>query len=87
VKISKRVREQAAVLCAQMASWWAARTRYETWEESPVKQVDGTHAGRVACAAQRFASGTRYDGIYCDFGSYVAEWAEAEAMLRTGWEP
>lgn len=75
MKISKRTREQAALICAIAAS--------TDWS-----QCDGwdgiiEHSGdreAVACAV----------AAWLDAGSDVAlseRWAEAESLLRTGWSP
>jgi hypothetical protein len=89
MKISKRLREQAADLCAQMASWWAVRNVGESWGASPVLQEErASKARRLAESMQSMTTFTvSPDSVSGDYARYVVEWAEAEAMLRTGWTP
>lgn len=77
-RISPRLREQASVVCAQMATWWGSqcyslhpRTGYDDPDYPWKLAHDAFSTGPVA--ARDIA--------------YVERWAEAEAMLRTGWTP
>ncbi len=78
-EISDEVREDAAILCAAMADWWAG------WPPgnipSPRAGWSGTHAERVADAASDAAirAGNR--------GGLAVAYREAEALLRDGWCP
>jgi hypothetical protein len=86
VKYSKRVREEAALICAIAASGgvlsppWRARVVFYSEIEYALSTT-GQHAKRLATAAWRYAMSRR-----------PAPWgrehdAEAEALIRTGWSP
>lgn len=76
-RISKRVREEAAVLCSIAAC--------NEWEWTAICAPDSnTESGALAWQAERTA--------YAAWRSNPdwtpdTHWAEAEAMLRTGWSP
>lgn len=78
-EISDEVREDAAILCAAMADWWAG------WPPgnipSPRAAGFGEHAERVADDASDAAidAGCR--------GGLTIAYREAEALLRDGWCP
>lgn len=79
VRISKRVREEAAVLCAIAAS--------NSWVRIPEASPDPEETGLAeylawtAMAAAYAVWQTRSDW------TPETHWAEAEAMLRDGWRP
>lgn len=87
--ISKRVRDEAAMLCALMASSNADAVNGEYLtpihqvdfrEPCNVLGVDPTLGASANLAREAYwAVSTRSPGR--------AEWAEAEALLRTGWSP
>ncbi len=83
MRISKKTREQAATACQLAAS--------NSW----IVNVDGSGgfddfapsaaSNRLACRAR---AEIPYRGDAADYEErYTAPWAEAEALLRTGWEP
>ena len=75
MKIPPRVREQAAIYCSARASWWAAKP--DTW---PYFAKFGRNVKRIADDA--------FNKAHSTWGfNFVECWAEAEALLRTGWEP
>jgi hypothetical protein len=84
VKISKKVREQAAMICAIAASTetdYGTRPTYE-WDVAPWLGVDRCHPS-VTLALKAWRKAFRRDG-----GPWTAVIdAEAEAILRTGWAP
>lgn len=80
MRITKRDRERAAVMCNQMAGIRAAKEPYQGRGEVPVWPHPGP-VERVAWAA--------FDAS-CDatpFTSLPERWADAEARLRCGWTP
>lgn len=87
-RISKRVREEAAAICAQMACLRAAPNSYQYPPGQayivPASLDEGHKPSALAWDA--------YDAAPVDRSVPVGErlainWAEAESMLRTGWEP
>lgn len=79
VKISKRVREEAALICAIAASndW--------VWEGGdPCEQGASRAAVDLAIKVSDVSRVARRAVADYDVS---APWAEAEAMLRTGWSP
>ena len=87
MKITRKVREEAALLCAIAASTsWELMPLHEDasldhsseWFQSGSPDVH-TEAGALAIAA----------AATVEVGYFTADerWAEAEAMLRTGWSP
>ena len=88
-RISKRVREEAAMLCAVVASnRWMSLSDGEYWLELAPSKVAGVldafslaHAARVEVDR---SAGLAYDNI---FYSYQLRCAEAESLLRCGWSP
>lgn len=75
-RISKRVREEAALICAIAAS-----NEWDTMDPIPPRQ---TEAGRLAWAAEKVTwSVWRQSTLWCK----EAHWAEAEALIRCGWSP
>lgn len=79
MKISEKTREEAAVFCSAMACWWAGR-----WPHTginPDKICDDTFGpARSLAAAAVGHSCLSENGL-------VEGWAEAEALIRTGWSP
>jgi hypothetical protein len=79
MKITKRVREQAALLCQVAASngisTWEADQALDGCRES---FTVGTAAGQLARKAIRATTTVTIGN---------AMYAEAESMLRTGWRP
>jgi hypothetical protein len=81
-RISKKVREEAALLCALAASnhWHGARPHHP---QGPIPPKD-SEAGRLAYAAEKLTwSIWRKSPLWTS----EAHWAEAEALLRCGWTP
>jgi hypothetical protein len=83
MKISKRTREQAAMLCAIAASAPPVSMTDVCYSLDPAKE-----AAELAYAAWQHAY--RHMSIvdprwYIDGGWYL--YAEAESLLRTGWSP
>lgn len=84
-RISARLREEAAVACAQTATWW---TGERAWDASVDKCPEPT--GRLAYAAMREASPRPVSLARTTEAwnrAWAERWAEAEALLRTGWSP
>lgn len=81
-KISPRVREQAAIYCNIMANWWIGE---------PVRLKDDRPSDDVLIVAfgvYRFVQSKAVHGDESSINlSEACNWAEAEALLRTGWEP
>lgn len=79
-RYSKRNREDAAVFCAARSAWWAlhghAPDTAEMGREFFRPLTDG--AEDLASAAYFYVP---YDHAHGE------EWAEAEALIRTGWSP
>ncbi len=79
-KISPRVREQAAIYCSVMANWMA-----EDYNGGPIEHpCDEFDQEIVHIGSQAFAYFISNMSMVCD---PTTAWAEAEALLRTGWEP
>lgn len=80
MKISKRTREQAALICAMWASSGDA-----------VGLSDAQQSLGLSALARRVAdlawSAARQVPLACPNDSWRPRCAEAEAMLRTGWSP
>ena len=94
--ISKRVRDEAAMLCALMASSNADAVNGEylidfAWPLPPIHQVDFREPCNVLGVDPILgASANLAREAYWATPRQSprrAEWAEAEAMLRTGWSP
>ena len=88
-RVSKRVREEAAHYCALMASsdrWF----RVAIWSEPAVDFEDASgiecfkENGSAALARQAYWHACEFSWL--DWQGREA-WAEAEALLRTGWVP
>lgn len=81
-KISPRVREQAAIYCNIMANWWIGE---------PVRLKDDRPSNDVLIVAFGVYRFVRSKAVHYDEPSInlaaACDWAEAEALLRTGWEP
>ena len=77
MKISKKMRADAAMLCSGAASNPYALFVFESFDVSQDAVV-------LACDA--FRSALDYGGDY-DNDDLSLEWAEAEALLRCGWSP
>lgn len=82
MKISKRVREEAAMICAIAASneWTGDWNNRLGDPPKPGK----TAAGNLAWAAQRITYRVWRESPHWNPS---APWAEAESLLRTGWSP
>lgn len=82
--ISKRVRDEAAMICALMASSNADAVNGEYMidfrEPCNVLGVDPILGASANLAREAYWATPRQS-------PRRAEWAEAEAMLRTGWSP
>lgn len=75
-KISPRVREQAAIYCSAIASWLNSTGSSDDPgldAQWPVDIVALDDSARL--------------GLDERHGYGAEAWAEAEALLRTGWEP
>jgi hypothetical protein len=89
-RISKKVREEAAMLCAGFASTQAA---YVDWDASEADETVTTSnaAVRLANAAYWYVASELhlYDRECGDAptSTHLEAYAEAEALLRTGWSP
>jgi hypothetical protein len=91
MKITKQLREDAAVLCAIAAStdWCdnkgslavATAEIYSPYGPVPDKTLE---AGMLAWKAERVAYAAWRESQHW---TPETHWAEAEAMLRTGWTP
>lgn len=82
-RISKKVREEAALICSVMASQGGGR-----WTNYAGVQTDldlDDNAWRVACLAS-IEIEARYRAIG-DLSGFDIKGAEAESLLRTGWSP
>ena len=78
-KIPPRVREQAAVFCSAMACYMANGACYhDDYDPS----CDGVWSSDIV----KLGHDIRYSLDECHGYGAIA-WAEAEAILRTGWEP
>lgn len=100
--ISKRTREQAAMLCALMASsnrqtegeflvdfeqpFCTAVHQQNFGEACAVCRVD-CHANGAAADLARLAYWNVSLPLECSDDMCRKEWAEAESLLRTGWSP
>jgi len=76
-KISPRLREEAAVYCSAMACWYMDPVICE--DPEPSAEVD-------AIVSQLMAIVESHPSDWTD-ETCATMYAEAEAMLRTGWEP
>ena len=85
MKISKRVREEAARLCSILACNAAARTR-ETWCWSTVNAREATGVSRRVASVAHYAWAEAVLTAWPAADAFV-RYAEAEALLRTGWTP
>ena len=81
MKISKRVREEAAQICSAKASDWA---RFDASQISMHEYSDDEKAISLARAVFFDTTPARWD--FCR-ERFVIEWGEAECLLRTGWSP
>lgn len=88
-KISPRVREQAAVFCGVMASWYSDALKRKLAKRkiyaitSPFWFFE---LNQIIADVQRHVAGSHFDAS-CWIEVQIHQWAEAEALLRTGWEP
>jgi len=78
-KRTKRVREQAAIYCSVMACWFG---QYYT----PIPQ-DQFPDDVLELGESAFYFVTSGISMARSLHVGAAEWAEAEALLRTGWRP
>jgi hypothetical protein len=78
-KIGSRLREEAAVYCSAMACYMANDTIYDG-------DYDPSYDGTWSSFAVEIGRIARYSLDECH-GYGALAWAEAEALLRTGWEP
>ena len=86
-RISKRVREEAAMLCAIAASWPMAISIRDVTEH-----LHGVASNRAAWLAVRAWSEANRSFVRagrnaCDSASMRDDYAEAESLLRCGWSP
>ena len=78
-KIPPRVREQAAIYCSAMACYMAnGAGNHDDYDPS----CDGVWSSDIV----KLGHDARYSLDECHGYGAIA-WAEAEALLRTGWEP
>lgn len=85
MKISKKLREQAAMICAMKASVESIKGSDQAREFA-----DAVGFGEKSVDVAYAAWSWQVDHDYQDHqdNSWCREaWAEAEAMLRTGWTP
>lgn len=87
MRISKKVREEAAMICAMTASEWAGETgtRPTTW---------WTAGHLIVSHKSRVLSDRAWGRAYGSHGEeprwsvrVACVYAEAEALIRTGWSP
>lgn len=84
MKYTKRDREQAALICAVQSGRWGLRA---AGVADDLKAIVCDSIG-ASDGALRLAIDARLsDGVWRRFDNYAESWAEAEAMLRTGWTP
>lgn len=86
-RISKRVREEAALICAIAANRGEPISVSST--ASMLYGVDSVQAARrssAKLAVEAWAFAAQMGGRY-DADQLRDDYAEAEALLRTGWEP
>jgi len=83
MKISKKLREQAAHFCAALAS-----TRCWMWADLIETIGVSTEACHLAGVARwRSMHAMEHGPGRRTSDDYAMAWAEAEAMLRCGWSP
>lgn len=83
-KISPKLREQAAIYCSARASFWAARgTPHFDFTLAASQRVRdlALEAARPGFNRANEVPTERNSETYCLL------WAEAHALLMTGWEP
>jgi hypothetical protein len=87
-KITPRVREQAAIYCSAVANFWAGWVSgsIEGHPFYPVRYVRDSNASDLARKAFNRTAGSHKDAEAWS-AEHTRRWAEAEALLRTGWEP
>ena len=86
MRITKKVREEAALICAIAASneW----TDYQDIPGGGMPEPAGTSPAHMLAWAANDAARKAWDKIdWNDGWRPEAPWAEAEALLRTGWTP
>ena len=79
MKITKRVRDEAALICAVAASNGKPISISHVVEQLDRSIDDAAHLAVKAWDEAHV--------VYRCEGGVALEYAEAEAMLRTGWEP
>ena len=82
-RISKRVREQAAILCSMRATDEASGLPLTL----PSVALFGRESARLSWAAFSAVADDDTDPGPGGFFIFEEWWAEAEALLRTGWTP
>ena len=82
-RISRKVREEAAIICAIAASDTITYVGYRT----SMYDVFGDDAHGDAADLARAALWSNKFPPNPSFDESRMFWAEAEALLRTGWEP
>jgi len=80
--IKAKLREEAAVFCSMMACW-----HFDGWtsadDDAPILTArTSNNARKIAWAAVKFVGDKT--PLFSNRG---IDWAEAEALLRTGWRP
>lgn len=79
--------EDAAIVCSMKAAWWDAHRKL-TSKRGPAwgvdDQTDTAYAARLADAA---FMDDHYNRPISDTFTMADAWAEAEAMIRSGWLP
>lgn len=80
-RISARLREDAAVACAQMATWYTADRDVAGHPPIPSPAVEKLSDAAWYAARKVAPLGRNWimDQVLC--------WATAESLLRTGWVP
>lgn len=83
-KISPRVREQAAIYCSAMACWFTSTSGGTPYPRIRFSKSITSMVDLIVKDPLNAVNGA-VDDKY--FERCAICWAEAEALLRTGWEP
>jgi hypothetical protein len=88
MKIPSCLREEAAVYCSAMAAWWVSSPH----AVHPLLCIEKCEsywlAYKAFAKADEAFDDALTEGVLVNLRDATAEsWAEAEALLRTGWEP
>jgi hypothetical protein len=83
-KITPRIREQAAIYCSAMASWFTSTYGCGPWPRWQFSKSISSMVDLIVSSPLEDIGGA-LDHDY--FERCAICYAEAEALLRTGWEP